>query len=58
MLENLKTEGKEIEPIVRDKKSMIAKRKQQNIEKDRKDRKKKKQSEDSDSDWFLIERKD
>jgi hypothetical protein len=49
MLENLKTEGKEIEPIVKDKKSTIIKRKQQNIEKERKDKKKKKQSDDSDS---------
>jgi hypothetical protein len=32
MLENLKTEGKEIDPIVVDKMSMIAKRKQQNID--------------------------
>jgi hypothetical protein len=52
MLENLKTEGKEIELIVKDKESMIIKRKQQNIEKERKDKKKKKQSNDSDSDWF------
>jgi hypothetical protein len=51
-LEGLKVHGEEIEPIVKDKESMIIKRKQQNSERDRKKEKKKKQSEDSDSDWF------
>jgi uncharacterized membrane protein YdbT with pleckstrin-like domain len=52
MLENLKTEGKEIEPIVTGKEAMITKRKQQFADKERKDKKKKKKLDDSDSDWM------
>jgi hypothetical protein len=58
MLENLKTEGKEIEPIVKDKESMIAKRKQQNIDKERKKRKKKKNQTIQIVIGSLIEKKD
>jgi hypothetical protein len=48
-LERSTRHGEEIEPIVIRRESMIEKRRQRHVEKERKERKKKKQSENSDN---------